>query len=569
MNELPKILANSHKGKRVLAKYIKHAQESLNGNPCTEVFKPRWDRDEATDLMRKSIKAKPNRNASPVDRIYACQDLLFLFEPLPIHWHVERAFSDNLRRGYQARNPLSKDYWSYLEEHEQLLLEVATSAKTKNEARAELANLVSKADIVQEETGLNGMENSQDYDPSEGDDDIIPLVLAVLGDSGTGKSRTMRLIARLYPKVIVHKNYPDDPYHLMDGMQQIVTIFQEAPANGSLKTFCLNIFSEIDNLVGTNYRKEFGKGSSLDVMLSFFAYLVRMYCIGMFIFDELQRFVGTPDEQKAISFFETIITGLGVPCVLIGTEAAYELLSQTFSSGRRLSGTRGLIEFKRMQNDALWEYFLEMCIWEHQYTAEETPFSKELSDALYYETQGVIDLTIKLYIMVQIHLIEQRERNPKLNELITPKVIHDIAQQGFKHLQGKLQKMRLGKDEEIKPEELRQVDIQQFIRNMVAKMLEDQKSDLAFLQSQKNQAKAQSSENAEQEKINEVQPQSSENARTGKGRGKKSETEQKHPTGIEAVFYEAKNNNESFYEALHARGYIHQLQANFPELQSL
>jgi hypothetical protein len=154
--------------------------------------------------------------------------------------------------------------------------------------------------------------------------------------------------------------------------------------------------------------------------------------------------------------------------------------------------------------------------------------------------------------MVQIHLIERRERNPNLNELITPNVIHEIAQQGFKHLQGKLQKMRLGKDEEIKPEELRLIDIKQFIHSVVAKMLEDQKSDLAFLKSQKNQDKS--------------QLQSSEKAKERRGRVKETETEQNPPTGIAAVFYEAKNNNKSFYEVLHAKGYIHSFRENFSEL---
>jgi hypothetical protein len=47
-----------------------------------------------------------------------------------------------------------------------------------------------------------------------------------------------------------------------------------------------------------------------------------------------------------------------------------------------------------------WQFFVEG-MWKYQWTAEYTVLTDELQEALYFETQGIIDLVVKLFKMVQ------------------------------------------------------------------------------------------------------------------------------------------------------------------------
>ncbi|MGN0399465.1 MAG: ATP-binding protein, partial [Blautia sp.] len=108
-------------------------------------------------------------------------------------------------------------------------------------------------------------------------------------------------------------------------------------------------------------------------------------------------------SDKMLNFFVTLVNTIGVPVVLIGTTKAMSLLQGEFRQARRGSGQGDLI-WDRMSKDAAWNLFVRS-MWRYQWTRTVIPLSAELSEVLYDESQGIIDIAVKLYAIVQIDAI--------------------------------------------------------------------------------------------------------------------------------------------------------------------
>lgn len=104
-----------------------------------------------------------------------------------------------------------------------------------------------------------------------------------------------------------------------------------------------------------------------------------------------------------LNFFVTLVNTIGIPVVMIGTTKAMSILQSEFRQARRGSGQGDLL-WDRMQNDLSWKVFTAS-MWRHQWTREKVALTGEIRDALYEESQGIIDIAVKLYAMVQVKAI--------------------------------------------------------------------------------------------------------------------------------------------------------------------
>jgi hypothetical protein len=98
------------------------------------------------------------------------------------------------------------------------------------------------------------------------------------------------------------------------------------------------------------------------------------------------------------------VNKIGIPIVLIGTPPAKDVLEKQFRQARRSSGHQGDLLWDRMNNDASWDIFVST-MWKNQWTRQIVPLSNEFKNALYYESQGITDIAVKLYVMAQIRAI--------------------------------------------------------------------------------------------------------------------------------------------------------------------
>jgi hypothetical protein len=224
----------------------------------------------------------------------------------------------------------------------------------------------------------------------------------VIGMSGVGKTTAMEKVLSLYPQQILHTQYKGEPLFLT----QLVWAKIDCPFDGSLKGLCLSFFAYVDRILGTSYSKKFSSDRmTVDAALPRMAQIATTHCLGLLVIDEIQHLsqAKSGGSDKMLNFFVTLVNTIGVPVVLIGTTKAMSVLQSEFRQARRGSGQGDLL-WDRMKNDLSWEIMLR-AMWKNQWTRNQTPLTAELKDILYDESQGIIDIAVKLYAMAQMKAI--------------------------------------------------------------------------------------------------------------------------------------------------------------------
>lgn len=405
MNEIQPSLGSLFTGNKVKAVYTENSHKAYRHNAFIEALHPPLDDEKVANLIRrKPIYDEGMRELSAMERADLVPDILDLIEPLPMVLNLEKQFSRMIRNGYKFRNPLSAEW-----------------KKQRNLAFEKLF------------TDRGGAS----FDP------VIrsnATACAILGCSGSGKTTAVDSVLGLYDQVIEHSCYNGTPFlH-----QQLVWLKLECPVNGSTKALCRSFFGAVDDVLGTRYLKIQGNHRrSAQDMIPDMARVASLHGLGVLVIDEIQRLnIGTSGgAEEMLNFFVMLNNMIGVPVVLVGTFKAVKLLQRSFSFARRSLG-QGDIYWSQMAHDATWDYFLER-LWAFQYTKVPSPLTPQLNDAMYQETQGIIDIAVKLYMMVQWSIIGNGK------ELITPKVIHLVAKEKLRLIRKALKALKNGTEENL------------------------------------------------------------------------------------------------------------------------
>lgn len=416
-NEKTIILEN---GKEVqLAEYKEQVLMEYKGNPLIEALPPILSMEEAFDqLSFLPLYHSSERNLSSEHRYHALLRLLRFYQPLNQTLNLELRFSSFIRYGYVSRNPLQK-------EHVQAL----------NELHGRLVN--------NKDLGLPPDIRSS------------ASSFTLMGFSGIGKTSAIERVLSLYPQVILHQ----EP---INGIQ-IVWLKLNCPHDVSLKTLCIDFFKKIDKLIGTNYQQKYGKTTnSISSMVIRMGQVSRIHFIGSIIIDEIQHLLtasGAASEMM-MNFFVTLVNDIGVPVMFIGTMKAKALLQKDFRQARRSSGLGGFV-WQQMKKDDDWEILITS-MWDYQWTKEHTELTEELYDTIYEESQGIVDVAIKLYILGQFRAI-----NSGL-EKITPQIIKETVKEDLQILQPLLEALKSGLKSKIsKYEDITPMDIEEYIKNKI------------------------------------------------------------------------------------------------------
>ena len=343
------------------------------------------------------------RMFEPHLRFHCVERLSRYFDPIDKTLELQRIISVLLRQGHIARNILQPQY-------------------------ARRANQIYQA--IQNKGGKT-IENYVDVPTSASG-------FTLIGPSGMGKTTNLTNILSLYPQVIAH------PEH---NVYQLVWIKVDCPHAGSLKGLCIDVFKEMDRLLGTNYFKKFGSTrNSEDYMLAQVAQLAHTHHLGMLVIDEMQNLVNARrSKDDLLNFLVKMDNIIGVPVIRVGTNEAYPILQGNFRNARRGTGEGGVLWDRMKQEDedewGEWQFFVEG-MWQYQWTAGYTELTDEIFEALYFETQGIIDLVVKLFKMVQWRAIAEGG-----DEIITIDLIHEVADEGFYLVKPMLDSIRSGDTE--------------------------------------------------------------------------------------------------------------------------
>ncbi|MDZ5474185.1 ATP-binding protein [Bacillus sp. 31A1R] len=402
-----------------IANYKEQELEDYKGNPLIEALPDILTVEDAFEQMSYLPPFHPReRNLSSHLRYHALLRLLRFYQPIEKPIQLEAKFSRFIRNGYVNRNPTGKH-------HVQVLNELHR-------------RLVSKEDL-----GLPPDIRS------------TASSFSLIGFPGMGKSSAIERVLSLYPKVIVHQF----PINIM----QIVWLKLNSPHDGSPKTLCINFFSKIDEMLGTDYQSKFGdRRNSVSSMVIRVGQVARRHCLGTLIIDETQHLLAAKKEviESMMNFLVTLINEIGIPVMLIGTMKSQELLQRDFRQARRSSG-QGDMVWEQMKNDDNWEVLISS-MWEYQWIKDPSPLNREWLDCFYEESQGIVDVAVKLFILAQSHAIETGE------EKISPSVIKKVSKEHLKMIQPMLEALKNGKSSEIsKYEDIKPFDIEDFITNRI------------------------------------------------------------------------------------------------------
>lgn len=277
--------------------------------------------------------------------------------------------------------------------------------------------------------------------------------LTLIGCSGMGKTETTGRILRLYPQVIDHF----EPY----SFKQVVWLKLECPHMGSARQLCLDFFASMDALVGESYFRRY-QHSNLDLLSTQMGRVAAQHGLGLLVIDELQNLVNSEnqdhkklrrssnrDREKLLNFLLTLINKIGVPMLLVGTLAATPLLKDTLRVARRASGLGSLV-WERLERKEGWDFFIKD-MWQFQWTRTQTELTSEIIDCLYEETQGILDLAVKLFILAQFFAIQVSAQKGKEyeSEQLSAKLFRRVAKDNFKLLEPMLTALKRGDREAI------------------------------------------------------------------------------------------------------------------------
>lgn len=375
-------------------------------NPLIAALPPLMSQRE----LLKALSAPPHfdikeRNYAATLRKHCVLRLGRMFHPMARQVQLAERIGMLIRQGYVGRNPATNDFIAHLQDGAE---------------RIDQGCLVAS-------TSMNALSTATS--------------LALAGCSGAGKSQTVERTLALYPQVILHSV----PFTVT----QIVWMKLDCPTQGSPKQLCINFFAEVDRLAGTNYLQTYGHQShSVEWMLLRMAQVARVHALGLLVVDELQNLRRTAIGPEALmNFLVLLINTIGIPVAVVGTLGAVPILRRNFRQGRRATGV-GSAVWDRMPRGAEWDAFITQ-LWKFQWTRVETPITDEIREALYDESQGIVDVVVKLFMLVQLRLIAISEVRPSFQEVITEKLIREVARQHLVIVRPMLEALRKNRKEDI------------------------------------------------------------------------------------------------------------------------
>ncbi|SDN50010.1 AAA domain-containing protein [Psychrobacillus sp. OK028] len=441
---------------------IKHGEVMVNAiysdqivpdyecNPLIEALPPIFSEDDVIEQLSVFPPFdEKERLLSASYRFHCVQRLFQYFQPFENHLDLEQRISRAVRQGYLHRSPMKKEEVMRVYESYEAIKEGKLLKNYQTEAKRTAAGFT------------------------------------IIGLSGIGKSTAIERVLSLYPQLIKHHEYQGKPFIYT----QICWLKLDCPFDGSLKGLCISFFAELDRLLGSNYLNKFGsQRNTTDLMLQRMAHLSSLHGIGLLIVDEVQHLSLSKSggSEKMLNFFVTLVNTIGIPVLMVGTNKAISILQSEFRQARRGSGQGDMI-WSQMPKDESWELFVEG-MWEYQWTTKYTPLTSELSDLIYEESQGILDIAIKLFMLSQVRAISNGM------EKVSVQTIKQVARDSLRLVRPMLDALRSGIPSKIaKYEDIRPIDMDEEIEKYKASIDLHEKIRLQKkIQNQKRQKKEQS-----------------------------------------------------------------------------
>lgn len=385
------------------AVYKEQSISEYSNNPLIEALPPIWSKGEI--IERLYCYPSYDKNERKLDaryRLHICRRLSQYFQVLPIHIDLENRISCMIRQGYIARNPFDRNFTVGLNQ-------------------------------------VSDMVNNRNIDDvNRGVFSSTGLGLTVIGEPGMGKTISIQRVLSTYPQIILHSQYKGKAFN----QYQITWLKLDTPHDGSIKGICLDFLMKVDGILKTSYYNS-SRNLATNALLPIVCQIAYRTCMGLIAIDEIQNLCMRGSGSEAcLNFFMTLMN-IGIPVILIGTNKAMTILQNQFRQARRSMG-QGMVCFERIKSkdDKSWLLFTEGLL---SYQWIRKPFNcfNDISDALYEESQGILDVASKLYLSSQVKSIVTNK------EEITPYLIKQTAKEHLTLIKPMLDALKTGNPNKI------------------------------------------------------------------------------------------------------------------------
>jgi hypothetical protein len=419
----------------VTASYQPTGIKRYDGNPFIEALPPILSVAQAGNSIKGKVEFHlSDRLADPKSRMHMVVSLLDdYFQPLSQHVQLQEKIDMMLRMGYVGRNISDGSLNRKLQEGYELI-------KSGGEATANFA--------VEKTTARS---------------------MSLVGISGSGKTSSLERVLETYPQII---------YHEQQNFFQVTYLKIECPSNGDLESLCLNFFSAVDSVLGSDYERRYAKQRlSVPKMLALMRQTANNRAIGILVIDEIQRLsqVRSGGKEQMLEFFVELVNTVGIPMVLVGTPKARPIFELELQSGRRSVGL-GSIYWETIPQHVSkgsgkapnpnWIRFSDS-LWKYQWLKHgDDLLTDEIRDCWYGLSQGVLDIVLKLFVLAQLRAIANKK------ERITVGILQSVYKQELKPIHPMLNALRSGDaDKIIKYSDMRVVDLDKRIIQLGAEIL--------------------------------------------------------------------------------------------------
>ncbi len=394
----------------VQAEYTEQIVPEYKGIPLIEALPPILSISDAEEVLHYYPPfEKSEKDLEDKDRKHCIERIFEFNQPWDRHIDLEQRISRMIRRSYANRFPSNQDN-PLAPSHAHRINEIYEGLKSKSYKNVNVPALRSSG-------------------------------MTFIGMSGVGKTRSTESILAAYPPMIVHSEYNEKRFD----HKQIVWMKIDCPPHTSLKALCQGFLEQYDKITGENTFQKFGNGTAETISLQI-GRIAELCTLGLLVIDEIQNLstAKSGGQEAVLNFFVNLRNKIGVPVILIGTPKAKSIIQCDFRHARRGSGQQGDMIWSNIDKNDKATWGLILCgIWHYQWTKYDCELTQDLSDAFYDESQGIVDIAIKLFAMAQVRAINTGV------EVITEEIVRAVAHEQLRLVQPMLDALRSGDTEKL------------------------------------------------------------------------------------------------------------------------
>lgn len=232
-------------------------------------------------------------------------------------------------------------------------------------------------------------DTGEAYCPASNDYSVKNL--SIIGIPGIGKTHAVKRILRNCFRQLIDRGNTTQITYLITNCDDI----------GSLKQMVSRFVSEVDRLLGSGYGKKVLPKHGKENVEAVAASLCSLHYIGVWVIDEIHHLSKVPfnSAQQIVNFLKNLSAVVGIPIIYIGTSEAFSVLAENFQVARRADGN-GSIFMEVYENDHRWSALVRS-LWRRTVLRNEKEITKEIIDAYYNASAGIIDRLIAVHIKSQ------------------------------------------------------------------------------------------------------------------------------------------------------------------------